>query len=89
MPPSTRAYLSTAAVAERFDVEQEQVLTWIRAGHLAAVDVGAPGNKRPTYRVAVASIEAFERSRRVPVAMPGREVRTRLRKRLVGIREYF
>jgi hypothetical protein len=81
-----------SAVAERYDVDDQTVRDWINAGDLAAVNVARAGARRKTWRVTDEAMAAFERSRRaVPVAMPGREVRTaaRRRKKLAGTREYF
>ena len=77
-----------SAVAELYSVDDQTVRDWIKAGDLAAVNVGKAGAKRPSYRVTPEALEQFERSRRA-VPMPSREVRTRRKKQATGQRVYF
>lgn len=50
-------------LCERFQVNEDMVLTWIRSGQLEAIDVGREGNKRPTWRITDNAVEAFEKKR--------------------------
>jgi hypothetical protein len=53
------------ALAREWGVGQGKILALIRAGELAAVDLAAPGCRRPRYSVAREAIDDFERRRRV------------------------
>lgn len=74
--PAAAAYLSPGEVADRLGLAKAApVLAWIHAGELPAVNVGT-GTGRPTYRVALADLDAFlERRRAVPAARPERRAR--------------
>lgn len=57
------AYLTTTDVAEKLSVSRSQVVALIRAGKMAAIDVGV--GTRPEYRVAPDALDAFLASRKV------------------------
>ncbi len=82
------SYIKTKEAAERLNITTAQVTRLCRNGELEAINVSArPGARRPTYRIDVDSIDAFERRRRlVPPAKPIRK-RPR-RRRLPPIKEY-
>ena len=56
-------FLRTTQVAEALEVSRSTVVTLIRTGELAAINVGT--RERPEYRVAGAELEAFLERRRV------------------------
>jgi len=53
--------LTVAEVADRLGVTTTLVRRWIHNGELRAIDVsGSPGGKRPTWRITLEAIHAFE-----------------------------
>jgi excisionase family DNA binding protein len=50
--------------AELLGLQPRTIRDYVRAGELVAVDVGAPGAKRPTLRLPVESLRAFLEARR-------------------------
>lgn len=53
--------LSVRDVADRYDVSEHTVLTWIRSGELRAVNVGRrPGARKPRWRIFQEALGAFE-----------------------------
>ena len=61
MPPE---FFDVAHVAKQVKVKADVVLSWIHARQLAATNVAAAGATRPRWRVAVADLETFLKSRR-------------------------
>lgn len=56
--------LTVRQVAARYGVANHSVLAWIRNGELRALDVSRrPGGRRPTWRITLESLRAFEVSR--------------------------
>ena len=55
-------YSTVSAVATRFGVAAKLIYKEIEEGRLPAVKIGAPGSKRPTIRVPVAALEAWEQA---------------------------
>jgi hypothetical protein len=58
-------------------VKPETVISWIRGGELAAIDVARHGACRPRFRVSADALAAFEAGRRVlePVRIARRQRR--------------
>jgi excisionase family DNA binding protein len=70
-PADRRGPLTVADVAELHSVSAGTVLTWIRAGELAAVNVGRrPGARKPRWRITAAALERFEAWRAAPQLQP-------------------
>jgi len=64
-------FLSVSDVASRLQVSPDTVLSWIRSGELAAVDVTATGNRvRRHYRVSEESLREFLEHREVRRRQP-------------------
>lgn len=57
--------LTVDEVAERYRVSRETVVSWIKGGQLAAIDVAPCGSKRRQYRIAPDSLAALEAVRSV------------------------
>ena len=49
---------TVAEVAERYSVREDTVRTWIRKGHLEALDIGS--GSRKVYRITENQLEKFE-----------------------------
>ncbi len=60
MVPVDKA-LTLTQVAERYQVSNKQVRTWIHGRDLDAVNVGTKGC--PRYRITTAALNRFEKSR--------------------------
>ncbi len=61
---SNRQTYTVAQIAERFQVDQHKVLTWIRNGQLRAINVAtSPTSLRPRWRVTADALIAFEAAR--------------------------
>ena len=62
--------LTVKQIAERFQVKDQQVLGWIKAGDLPATNIAAAGKVRPSWRISPAQLTAFEgrRASGLPVA---------------------
>jgi hypothetical protein len=70
------AYSTPPEIARLFRVRPTKVLSWIRGGKLAAVNLAtSTAGKRPRYRVARESLQAFLAARSVVV--PQRSPRRR------------
>lgn len=62
-------YYSTVEAGQVLGCDAEQVLAWIHAGDLIAVNVAkTPTAKRPTWRIAEADLGRFLISRRHPAS---------------------
>lgn len=58
-------------LAERWGVNPDKVLFFIRSGELRAIDASLlPGQGKPRYLIDEADIEAFELSRQVQPPLP-------------------
>lgn len=55
--------LSTREAAERLGVTQQSIARWIKQGAFPNVFRLNPDAKRPTYRIPISDIEAFEERR--------------------------
>ncbi len=53
------AYLTPPTVAEALGVNQTKVLTWIRSGELAAINVAARVGGRPRWRINQEALDLF------------------------------
>ena len=81
------SYLTVRQICQRLTLaKSDSVLSAIRSGDLAAVNVSA-GKGRPTWRIAPDDFERFLVNRRAVPAVK-LERRTRRRK-LVGVTEFF
>jgi excisionase family DNA binding protein len=56
---NSRRYLTPGDVAEDIGVDLRQVLRWIKAGELRAVNVVGRVGKRPRWRIAATDLEQF------------------------------
>jgi hypothetical protein len=54
---------TVADLARRFTVKPHVILAFIRAGELRALNIAAPGAKRPHWRIMPADLAAFEARR--------------------------
>jgi excisionase family DNA binding protein len=62
--PTTEPKLYTVRqTAELLGLQPRTIRDYVKGGELVAVDVGAPGAKRPTLRVPVESLRAFLEAR--------------------------
>ena len=61
--PVASTYLTPPELAARYRCKPAKIISAIRRGDLAAIDLSEPGSKRPRYRISPAAIEAFERRR--------------------------
>ncbi len=57
-------WMTTAQVAELFQVTEETIRRWIRAGELPVLDLGA---RKGGYRIKRSDIDAFIRQRYGPI----------------------
>lgn len=62
-------WMTTAQVAELFQVTEETIRRWIRAGELPVLDLGA---RKGGYRIRRADIDAFIRQRYGPILRAAR-----------------
>jgi len=71
--------------ADKWRVDPETVLRWIKRGELVAVDVSAGNRKKPRWRISQEAAAAFEarRSSRTPSPKP-----TRTRRTLQTVKQY-
>jgi excisionase family DNA binding protein len=83
----SRQKLTTRQVAERYSVDPDKVLAWIRAGELAAINVAEKAGGRPRYRIDPADLAAFEARRQV--RPQERATRCRRRGAQTGVTEFF
>jgi excisionase family DNA binding protein len=80
--------LAVAQTAEHFGVSQHTVLAWIRAGDLAAINVGRTFGGKPRWRITEQSIAAFELLRSASTApQPERTPRRKSRAKVVEFYE--
>lgn len=68
MASNTAAYLTVPEVAGLLRCRESKILSWIRTGKLAAINVSE--TSRPRYRVARSSLDAFLESRAVSPEPP-------------------
>lgn len=88
MTSSTTIALRVRELAERFKVREQQILTWIDRGDLAAVDVSSrPGVGRPTWRILESAVVDFT-SRRSS-KKPAKQLRRRRKKQAPDFVTYF
>jgi hypothetical protein len=86
MIASASRYLTPPQLAERYGVDPNKVLGWIRRGELAAVNVATTTGGRPRWRVSPEALAAFEAAR---AAGPAPHI-TRIRRRKdPNVIEYF
>ena len=71
---------SLADVATRWGCCHSTVLSLVRAGHLAAIDISTNPTGRSRYIVPAAALEAFENRRTVAPPAPKSKRRARLRR---------
>ncbi len=82
------SYIKTKEAAARLGITSAQVTRLCRASELVGIDVSERlGVGRPTYRICLDSIEAFERRRQMGVK-PTPKPKTRRRPRPPVIKEY-
>ena len=71
-------YLSVSAIADALAVKQQTVLGWIKAGDLAACNVGRTATARkPRWRISQAALDQFLAGRQTQRPQPA----TRRRKK--------
>ena len=69
-------YRTPPEIASRFGVKPETVLSWIRNGELAAINLARQGSLRPRYRISPEALATFEQVRSVvPRTAPARKPR--------------
>ena len=71
----TPAAITPPEYARRLGVKSDAIYAWIRSGELRAVDVSAKRGGKPTWRIPVDAIVAFEESRTTRPAMKARRQR--------------
>jgi len=64
MTAIVRTKLTPNDIAKAWGVARETVVSWIRSGELAAINVAAPG-RQPRFRIDVEDLRTFELRRRV------------------------
>lgn len=75
-------FVTPPELAKVLGVAPEKVLRFIRAGHLAAVNLATPGrNQRPRYSISPEAVQDFLRRRTVG---PPLKPTTRRRKEVAG-----
>jgi hypothetical protein len=80
--------LTVADVAARYAVRPHAVLGWIRTGELVAVNVARSRSaKRPSWRIPVSSLTAFESARRSAGTVPA--VRRRERQKAADVIRFY
>lgn len=81
-------YLTVAEYASQLGVAEDKVLAWIHCGELRAVNIAQSRNaQRPRWRIPVAAIEQFERSRET-APPPPKPARRRLKQSADEVRYY-
>lgn len=78
--PALRAF-TVAQLADRWAIKPHVVLALIAAGELKAINVAAPGAKRPHWRIMPGALEDFELRRQ---AMPDEPAPARRKKKAVA-----
>jgi len=82
MPGTTRRRnLTPPEIAKLYGVSTAKVITWIRTGELAALNLANRGCSRPRYSVAPTALTDFEQSRAV-IPDGGESTTQRLRRRI-------
>ena len=72
MPPDSPHYLTPPELAKLWRVSPEKIITMIRGGQLAAVNLAAAGSSRPRFRISRDAIRNFEQGQAaIPRATPG------------------
>ncbi len=74
---SRARHYTVADLCAEFGTSKVRVLAWIAAGELAAINIGSPGCKRPTWRITQDALDAFiaARSTQPPAPKPARRQR--------------
>jgi len=75
---STPTYLTPPELAKELRIRPDKVLTWIRSGELAAVDVSETIGGRPRWRISADDLDDFLKRRR---AQPAPKVTRRRRRK--------
>jgi hypothetical protein len=57
--PTTRAYLSPAAVAAELSIRRGTVLSWIHRGELLAVNLAERSTGRPRWKISRVAMDEF------------------------------
>lgn len=70
-------YISTKEAADILDLKRDQIVDFIRAGQIVAIDVSR-GGKRPHWRISRASFASFIKAR-THTPTPATEPRRRSR----------
>ena len=79
------SYLTPPQIAERYGVDPQKIISWIRRGELRALNVAAVTGGRPRYRISPADLAIFEASRSVQPPAP----RVRRRRIDPAIHQFF
>lgn len=88
MRMTSGASLTVAQIAERFAVDRDVVVAWIKSGQLVAIDVSRAKRTLPRWRVTPEALREFEASR--ASVKPAKTQRTlRRAKRPADFVEYF
>ena len=82
-----RRYYTPPQVARLLGVKADKVLTWIRRGELAAINVADDRLTRPRYRVEPAALDAFKLRR--TVTLPQKAQRSRRPKLPPGMIPFY
>lgn len=81
------ASLTVPQIAERFAVDRDCVIAWIKSGQLVAIDVSRRRAKLPRWRVTPEALRDFEAAR---ANVKPRQERTRPKRgRAADFVEYF
>jgi excisionase family DNA binding protein len=75
--PRTVAGLTVADVAKRYRVSKDKIRTWIKSGHLPAINTASALCGRPRFVVTPDALAAFERGR--TAGKPKKQARRRKR----------
>ena len=59
----TSPTITPPQLAERYAINVDKVLGWIRSGELAAINVAAKPNGRPRWRITAEAVIEFEQRR--------------------------
>jgi len=74
--PTQRTKLTPNDIAKAWGIARETVVSWIRSGELAAINVAAL-SRQPRFRIDVEDLRAFELKRRVGQTSKASPRRTR------------
>ena len=61
---SSPTYRTPPEIAKELRIRPDKVLTWIRSGELAAIDVSETAGGRPRWRISEADLQDFLKRRR-------------------------